>query len=71
MNQRNTGNIYVEDLAKKIVEVSTMDVSKREQIGEASKNFILNKKNPKAICERIVRFWSALIRGDENGYVGK
>ena len=60
-----------EDLAKKIVEVSTMDVSKREQIGEASKNFILNKKNPKAICERIVRFWSALIRGDENGYVGK
>ena len=51
-----------EALAAKIIEVCEMPEDKRMLIGKKGKDFIINNKNPKVMCKRIVDFWQTLIK---------
>lgn len=46
----------VVSLKNKIIEVCEMDNNKREQFGENAKKFILEKKNPRVQCGKIIDF---------------
>ncbi len=48
-------------LRDKIVEICEMPEKEREWIGNKGKMFILNEKNPKAMCERIVDMWEKMV----------
>ena len=46
-----------EALANKLVEICNLSKEERKMLGERGKDFIVNNKNPKVMCERIVKFW--------------
>jgi glycosyltransferase involved in cell wall biosynthesis len=48
------------DLADKLIEVCNLDEEVRSAIGEKGKKFIIEQKNPRVMCKRIVDFWSEL-----------
>lgn len=53
---------YVEDnslqaLQDKLLEICSLPESERNAIGQRSRAFILDNKNPKAMCQRIVAMW--------------
>ncbi len=48
----------VEALRDMLIEICELNEDKRMQIGVAAKEFILQNKNPKAMCQRIVDLWS-------------
>ena len=50
-----------EALGNKIIEICNISDEERRIIGEKGKEFITTYKNPKAMCERIVRFWETLL----------
>lgn len=56
-----------EALAAKIIEVCEMSEDKRRLIGKKGKEFIIDKKNPKVMCKRIIDFWQTLLETDNTG----
>ena len=50
-----------ESLAQKIVEICCMSDEERRIIGERGRRFVVNEKNPTAMCKKIVEFWSSLV----------
>lgn len=49
-----------EALKNKIEEICALPKEKRDEIGEAARQFILEQKNPKVMCRRIVDMWKEL-----------
>lgn len=47
-------------LRDKIVEVCEMTQAQRDEIGNRARRFILEEKNPQAMCERIIALWKGL-----------
>ena len=47
-----------EALRDKIVEICELSQEERDAIGAKARKFILEEKNPKAMCKRIVEMWS-------------
>ena len=47
----------LEALAQKIIEVCELPLREREAVGVRSREFVLQKKNPGKMCERIVDMW--------------
>ena len=43
-----------EGLASKITEILSLDEDKRIEIGEKSRSFVLNSKNPRVMCKKII-----------------
>jgi len=52
-------------LADKIVQICSMDPAERNQIGQRAKKFIVEEKNPKVMCKRIVDLWNRMEVKDE------
>ena len=46
-----------EALRDKIVEICELPEERRREIGKRAQNFIINEKNPKIMCKRIVEMW--------------
>lgn len=58
---------YVEDdsieaLKNKLIEICSMSLTKRNEIGEKSRKFILENKNPKKQCDKIVNMVKILVK---------
>lgn len=49
-----------EALAKKIVEICSLKIEERKEIGERAIKFIENEKNPNIMTKRIVSMWNGL-----------
>lgn len=49
-----------EALARKIIEVCNLSEAERNNIGEASKKFIENEKNPAVMTKKIIEMWKAM-----------
>ena len=50
----------VEGLRDKLIEVCELPQAQRKEIGQNAREFILQNKNPKAMCKRIVDMWNEL-----------
>lgn len=50
-----------EALRDKIVEICELSAEERNEIGQRARKFILEEKNPKAMCKRIIDMWSGAL----------
>lgn len=50
-----------EALRDKIIEICELPAEKREEIGRKAREFILEEKNPKVMCGRIVDMWKGMV----------
>lgn len=49
-----------EALREKIMEICEMTEEQRLEVGERAKTFIINEKNPKVMCKRIIKMWEKM-----------
>ena len=47
----------LEALEAKLLEICSLPKAQRDEMGQKSRAFILEQKNPKAMCQRIVNMW--------------
>lgn len=50
-----------EALRDKIVEICELPQAERDEIGRRARSFVLEQKNPEAMCKRIVKMWEAVL----------
>lgn len=50
-----------EALSRKIIEICELPKEERDKIARSAREFILNEKNPKAMCKRIIDMWKSII----------
>ena len=50
-----------EALCRKIIEICELPKEERDKIARSAREFILNEKNPKAMCKRIIDMWKSII----------
>lgn len=51
-----------EALRDKIVEICELSQAARDEIGRCAKRFVLEEKNPKAMCMRVIEMWAQILK---------